>query len=173
MSLTRVQFTIGTVQISTSPSFFIRLKWPVKFDLEIARPWHELDLIWTTKRGEGEEEHDTVEGDAHTIISCIIFSMSCVLFLIVIVFVYDVVKYTKFGRNYLTVSKILRLFEVMNWSSALESQDCKMKSRNTVGHFQSLPYHSQQEVNWGRICLSETPWSPFKTKKCAKQRNQR
>ena len=30
--------------------------------------------------------------------------MSCVLFLIVIVFVYDVVKYTKFGRNYLTVS---------------------------------------------------------------------
>ena len=60
------------------------------------------------KRGEGEEEHDTVEGDAHTIISCIIFSMSCVLFLIVIVFVYDVVKYTKFGRNYLTVSCILK-----------------------------------------------------------------
>ena len=58
------------------------------------------------KRGEGEEEHDTVEGDAHTIISCIIFSMSCVLFLIVIVFVYDVVKYTKFGRNYLTVSSL-------------------------------------------------------------------
>ena len=26
---------------------------------------------------EEEGEHDTVEGDAHTIISCIIFSMSC------------------------------------------------------------------------------------------------
>ena len=69
---------------------------------------HNNKSYLNDKRGEGEEEHDTVEGDAHTIISCIIFSMSCVLFLIVIVFVYDVVKYTKFGRNYLTVSCILK-----------------------------------------------------------------
>ena len=68
---------------------------------------HNNESYLNDKRGEGEEEHDTVEGDAHTIISCIIFSMSCVLFLIVIVFVYDVVKYTKFGRNYLTVSSPL------------------------------------------------------------------
>ena len=75
-----------------------------KLDPLTLRLSHNNESYLNDKRGEGEEEHDTVEGDAHTIISCIIFSMSCVLFLIVIVFVYDVVKYTKFGRNYLTVS---------------------------------------------------------------------
>ena len=172
---------------------------------------HDVTGIWTRKRGEGEEEHDTVEGDAHTIISCIIFSMSCVLFLIVIVFVYDVVKYTKFGRNYLTVSfnamfvtmlvtcedkgfwwqpflsstfkmchhqrlpqPSLNVSGMLKMSpfSALESQDCKTKSQNTVEHFQSLPYHSQQ-VNSGQTCLKETPWSLYKTKKCVKQRSQK
>jgi len=114
MSLTRVQFTIGTVLIS----FFLKgqklaekilvksQKSTSKFKLDplTLRLSHNNESYLNDKRGEGEEEHDTVEGDAHTIISCIIFSMSCVLFLIVIVFVYDVVKYTKFGRNYLTVS---------------------------------------------------------------------
>ena len=66
------------------------------------RATYQWKLIKLTKSGNALEYDDHIEGDAHVIINCIIFSMGCILFLLCIIVCYDTLRYTFFGKSYLS-----------------------------------------------------------------------